>query len=318
MEVTTYSTVDTQGAGRFDEWNRVIADTYFPLQLIAREPATFFGQLERRRMGQVSLSRLATGAMQYERQPHHIARHFTQEEYLVTIPLRGPVDFRQLGRDVRCGPGSFILERGDEPYRFSYSAANEVRVLKVPKPALAEKLRHPDRFCARVIDARAGLPALLTSMIAEIQSLAMAETHAANILGRQIVEILALALDERIDRDDSGASSVRAGHLCRAERVVRQNLSNAALSPEFVASQCGISKRYLHELFSDTSTTVAQFIRDERLFAARDAIASSPGLSMAQIAYRFGFSDQAQFSRLFKAQFAMTPTEWRRTAAAGD
>lgn len=311
MEVTTYSTVETPAADRFEGWSRVIADTYFPLQLIAKDPATFFGRIERRRLGQVSLSRLATGAMLYERQLHHIARPFTQEEYLVTVPLRGPVDFRQLGRDVRCSPGSFILERGDEPYRFSYGTPNEVRVLKVPKPALAEKLRHPDRFCARVIDARAGLPALLTGMIAQIQSLAGAETHAANTLGRQIVEVLALALDERIDQDESSASSVRAAHLCRAERIVRHNLSNAALSPEFVASQCGISKRYLHELFSDTSTTVAQFIRDERLFAARDTITSSPGLSLAQIAYRFGFSDQAQFSRLFKSQFAMTPSTLR-------
>lgn len=35
---------------------------------------------------------------------------------------------------------------------------------------------------------------------------------------------------------------------------------------------------------------------------------------MAEIAYRYGFSDQAQFSRLFKAQFGMTPSDWRRRA----
>lgn len=315
MDVTAYSTAGSAPATRSAEWSRVIADTYFPLQLTFREPAGFSGQLERRSMGQVSLSRLATSPMQYERQPRHISAT-AQEEYLITVPRRGPVDFRQLGRDVRCDPGGFILERGDEPYCFSYAQPNELCVLKVPKPALAEKLRNPDRFCAQVIDARSGLPKLLTGMMAQLQTLAQAEAHAASVLGRQIVEVLAIALDERLDRDDGVRSAVRAGHLRRAERVIRQNLSNPALSPDFVADRCGISKRYLHELFGDTSKTVAQFIREERLFAARDAISSSRALSMAEIAYRFGFSDQAQFSRLFKMQFGMTPSDCRRMASA--
>jgi AraC-like DNA-binding protein len=32
---------------------------------------------------------------------------------------------------------------------------------------------------------------------------------------------------------------------------------------------------------------------------------------MSDIAYRFGFSDQAQFSRLFKAMFGQTPSGYR-------
>lgn len=315
MDIAAYSTAGSPAATRAVEWSRAIADTYFPLQLTFRDPARFSGHLERRRMGQVSLSRLTTGPLQYERHPHHIS-HTDHEEYLLTVPRRGPVAFRQLGRDVRCDPGGFILERGDEPYRFSYAEANELCVLKIPKAALAERLRSPDRFCAQVIDARSGLPRLLTGMMAELQSLAGTEAQAASVLGRQVVEMLALALDDRADRDGDARSSVRASHLRRAERVIRQSLSDPALSPDLVAETCGISKRYLHDLFGDTDKTVAQFIRQERLFAARDAISSSRTLSLAEIAYRFGFSDQAQFSRLFKTQFGMTPSDCRRTAFA--
>lgn len=314
MEIAVYSTASTAAAQRAAEWSRVIADTYFPLQLTYRDPGGFSGELERRQMGQVSLSRLATGPMQYERHARDIA-HNNPEEYLVTVPRRGPVDFSQMGREVRCAPGGLILERGDEPYRFSYTQPNELCVLKVSRPMLLERLRDPDRFCAQTIDARSGLSALLVSMMGHLQALSAAESHAANVLGRQIVEVLALALDERSGPEDAGAvSAVRAGHLRRAERVIRQNLSNPALSPEFVAGQCGISKRYLHELFGDTDKTVAQFIREERLIVARNEIAASQGLALAEIAYRYGFSDQAQLSRLFKSQFGMTPSDWRRRA----
>ena len=110
MEIAVYSTASTAPAQRAAQWGRVIADTYFPLQLTYRDPDGFSGELERRQMGQVSLSRLATGPMQYERHARDIA-HNSPEEYLITVPRLGPVDFRQMGREVRCAPGGLILER---------------------------------------------------------------------------------------------------------------------------------------------------------------------------------------------------------------
>lgn len=314
MEVTAHSTDQIIPTQRSAHWNRVIAETYFPLHLTFRDTADFSGMLERRQMGNVSLSRLATGPLQYERRPTHIS-HTREEEYLITVPRLSPIEFKQIGREVRCDPGGFILERGDEPYRFAYGATNELSVLKISKKSLAEKVRDPDRFCARIIDSRSGLPALFTSMMQHLHSLPLTEGRAAEVLGRQMVEVLALALDEAAGDDHQVRTSVRAGHLRRAEQVVRKHLSNPDLSPEFVADSCGISKRYLHELFGDTNQTVSQFIRDERLTAARDTITSSPTLSMAEISYRFGFCDQAQFSRLFKAKFRLSPSDWRKVGA---
>ncbi len=313
MDIAAHSTSEIRPNQRAAHWNRVISETYFPLQLTFREASTFSGTLERRQMGSVSLSRLATEPLQYERRPTHIS-HTREEEYLITVPRLSPVEFRQMGREVRCDPGGFILERGDEPYRFSYDTANELSVLKISKRSLAEKVRDPDSFCARTIDCRGGLPALFTSMMHQLHALPLSAGRAAEVLGRQMVEVLALALDENAGSDDHVRTSVRAGHLRRAEQVIRKNLSNPALSPEFVAEACGISKRYLHELFGDTNQTVSQFIRDERLVASRDLIASSHTLSMAEISYRFGFCDQAQFSRLFRAKFGQTPSEWRRNS----
>ena len=50
---------------------------------------------------------------------------------------------------------------------------------------------------------------------------------------------------------------------------------------------------------------------DQRLIAARNLLAMSNPGPMSDIAYRFGFSDQAQFSRLFKAMFGQTPSGYR-------
>jgi AraC-like DNA-binding protein len=244
--------------------------------------------------------------VQYERHKHHIAAT-TEEQYLITLPLRAPVEFRQLGREVRCDPGGILLERGDEPYRFSYGSANDLCVLKVAKPLLAEKLRSPDRFCAQVFDGRSGLGGLFTSMVQQVEQIGA--DPAGPVLGRHLIELLALALD---GTTEAGAgSAVRAAHLRRAQEFVRRNLSHPDLSPGLVAEACGISKRYLHELFAAENATVAQHIREQRLIAARDLLQMPNAGPLSDVAYRFGFSDQAQFSRLFKAMFGHTPSAFR-------
>ena len=313
VTIARHSTNGLPAHDRAGHWHGVIAEAYFPLQLTFRDAARFEGSLEMRALGDVALSRLRTEPVQYERQKHHIATT-NEEQYLITIPLRAPVEFRQLGREVRCDPGGFLLERGDEPYRFSYGSANDLCVLKVAKPLLADKLRNPDRFCALVFDGREGLGGLFTTMAQQVAQITT--DQAGIVLGRHLIELLALALDQSTQA--GAGSAVRAAHLHRAQAVVLRNITNPDVGPGMVADACGISKRYLHEVFADQNCTVAQFIREQRLIAARDLLQMPNPGPMSDIAYRFGFSDQAQFSRLFKAMFGQTPSGYRAMCGRGD
>ncbi len=310
MNVMTHSTTLLPPAARVGHWNDVIAKTYFPLHLTYRNAATFDGRLEHQELGDLSLSRLQTEAVQYERHSRHIVGA-SEEQYLITIPRRSPVAFRQLGREVRCDPGGFIIERGDEPYQFSYEAANDLCVLKVAKPVLLNRLRNPDRYCAQVFNGREGLGGLFTTMAQQVQAQGVSDLAAGCVLGRQLIELLTLAIDRTSETPDVAHSSVRAAHLKRAEEVIGRNLSSPDLSPDLVADACGISKRYLHEIFADGNGTVSQHIREQRLIAARNMLQMPNPGPMSDIAYRFGFSDQAQFSRLFKAMFGQTPSGYR-------
>ena len=133
------------------------------------------------------------------------------------------------------------------------------------------------------------------------------------MLSRQLLELLALAIRNERRSSESGTSSVRAAHLVRIEKFIHENLCNPLLSPELIASASGISKRYLHVLFKDVDGTVSHQIRNQRLVAARDILSDRPNLAISDVAYRFGFSDQAQFSRLFKSKFEMTPTDYKNS-----
>lgn len=305
------STANTPMRDRATQWNAAIADTYFPLHLHFRDPLSFQGQLSSMKIGDVGLSRLISSPVNYERRRAQI-KHTRDEKYLITIPICSSVEFHQLGKFVKCDPGGFIIQRGEEPYRFLYKNPNDLIVMKVTKSSLAERVRQPDRFCAKVVDATNGCAKLFTNMVMHAhEQVREAKSTSHETVGRHLLELLGLALEEQPDIGMSNSSSVRAAHINRVDQFVRANLNNPKLSPELISSACGISKRYLHDLFKDVNGTVCQHIRDQRLIATRDRLAQGNEDNIADLAYRFGFSDHAQFSRLFKTKFGMPPSQFR-------
>lgn len=312
---TLITTADTLPQERSQHWHSAIASTYFPLNLTFREPESFSGKLAIWDLGSLSLSRLTSEALRYERLRHHM-RGEKDEHFLVTVPAQSEIFFSQCGKDVRCNPGAFILERSHEPYEFSHAEAADLWVLKVDAKALGGRIRQPDRFCSLQFNAVDGAGGLFTDMLHLIpRRFDSMSVETRNTVGLQLVDLLVLALraDERTLT--SGTSTVRIAHLTRIEAFVRKNLGNSDLAPEAIARGCGLSTRYLHELFRDTNQTLGSWIRDQRLEACREALADpANAATVAEIAYRWGFSDQAQFSRNFKTHFGVSPKDYRTQA----
>lgn len=74
-----------------------------------------------------------------------------------------------------------------------------------------------------------------------------------------------------------------------------------------------LSKERIGAAFSQDSeyATIADFINHCRLEYARDLLATSPDMTVDDIASASGFSTRRTFSRLFKERYSVTPTEFR-------
>jgi AraC-like DNA-binding protein len=314
---STISTSRIAVGERSRYWHSAIAEAYFPLELQFRNADSFSGDLHMWQLGDVSLSRLTSDALQYRRHPHHLKGE-RDETFLVTVPARSEIFFSQCGKDVRCNPGGLILERSHAPYVFSHAEAADLWVLKVEARALSSHIRQPDRFCSLQFNATDGAGGLFADMLHLIPGRFDEMTFEARIaVGRQLVDLLVLALKSDERTLTSGSSAMREAHLARIESFVRGRLADRKLDPETIARGCGISTRYLHELFRDTNQTLGSWIRDQRLESCREVLSRpSNRQTVAEIAYRWGFSDQAQFSRAFKAQFGLPPKEYREAARA--
>lgn len=318
MRHVHFTTDPIEPGHEFRHWSEIIADAYFNLQLNSPDADRFKGQLDLWDMDTIQLSKLASSGLSYRRLRQHC--NVRDSEILVTIPLKSEVEFSQLGRITRCAPGQFILELSDEPYEFGYRPANVMWVLKVPAAALKARVGDATRFCARQYDRANGVGRLFSDYV-ELLIRHCSAKHSRNVfslMGTQLLDLLAISLQNHPDATLSQLSVVRDAHLRRIEAYVRAHLAEPDLSPAQIAHACGISVRYLHELFRDTGDTMSRWILEQRLQAAREALARADRReSVTQIAFGVGFKGQAQFSRTFRAKFGQAPSELIKSVNAG-
>jgi AraC-like DNA-binding protein len=97
---------------------------------------------------------------------------------------------------------------------------------------------------------------------------------------------------------------------------IEANLSDPQLSPASIAAAHFISTRHLHNIFQESGTTVASWIRSQRLEGTRRDLRDPlhAGKSVGTVAARWGFLDAAHFSRTFRDAFGVSPSAWRRDA----
>ncbi|MFC5067042.1 acetamidase/formamidase family protein [Flaviflagellibacter deserti] len=195
----------------------------------------------------------------------------------------------------------------------------ELLVMEVPR----------ERLLARLGRARIEFPSVLGSTVAaaaarpvmralatHFETIAEADIVAAEIA---VTELIAGALlGEARLADDSG-SQVQAAHFRRVTAAIEVRLADPDLSMVEIARQEALSQRYLQKLFELQDTTFSDYLRQRRLDRAKIDLAD-PGHSsesIAEIGYRWGFRDQAHFSRAFSIAFGVSPRGFRSSAPQG-
>jgi AraC-like DNA-binding protein len=99
----------------------------------------------------------------------------------------------------------------------------------------------------------------------------------------------------------------------RIMEYVRLHLFDHGLSAARIAHAHDISVRYLYMILARESLSLGDWIREQRAHrAARLLTDPDHDLSIADIAYRTGYADQAHFSRSFRRWYDTSPREWRR------
>lgn len=97
----------------------------------------------------------------------------------------------------------------------------------------------------------------------------------------------------------------------RVSELVRENL-DGSLRLSMLADECGLSVSHFARSFRRTFTISAhRYLIFQRIAKAKELLTTS-NLPLAEVGLESGFSDQAAFSRTFKAIVGASPGKWQR------
>lgn len=99
---------------------------------------------------------------------------------------------------------------------------------------------------------------------------------------------------------------------------LEENISNPEIKIEDLASSVNLSRSVFYgKIKSIVGMSPVDFVKHIRILRAEEMIVKSD-YSFSQIAYAVGFSDPKYFSKCFKKETGMTPSEYRDRAESGD
>ena len=286
-------------------WQQRVREVYFNLDVAFRS-STGSGRLLDQSLGPINVSCLNSSAMQYQRTKP--AQH--ESYFLITLPLQNRLRMQQGQKDVYCERGQVLLQHANEPYVLEYGHENTLWVMKVPSKLLKQHINHPENHTASVFDGNTGIGKLLSqNMVLLGQELLNGHLNPqqATYYNDFLLQLFAQVVkqDERVLHSDD--TSVRQAQLLKIQNFIACNLSHSELNPQYVATACGISVRYLHSLFQGLDNTFTRYVQQQRLQAAYQCLQAQPERSVSDIVYSCGFNDQSHFTRLFKLTYQTTP-----------
>ncbi len=189
----------------------------------------------------------------------------------------------------------------------------------MPQAWLEKYLPDPGALLARPISANEGWGAPLGSLIETMLSTGLDNSPLPrSLIAEQVGTLLTLATGFH-EPAPGQRSSRHRGQLARTILSrIESDFADTDLTPEQVARDIGISKRYLQSLLAGSGTNFVAELNAARLDHAADRLADprAAALQIAEIAYQAGFLDPGYFTRLFRKRFGVGPKEWRAAEVA--
>lgn len=309
LSVQYYSTADLPAAERHEAWVGRHWPSLAPIFRTAPlEP--FDTRSETLQIGELAIVFSTITAQRWTRD-RSMLRSSDPDSLLVIITAAGQAQGVMGDLGFRTGTGSVQLTDTSQTSVHDSTASRTI-MISIPRAVATARGLDPRALHGRVLPSSAAT--MLGPHALGLRAAAPELTEADGaIAASTFLDLLGLAVatsEPRIQRTSRAA----AGALARA--TIEAGLGQPSLTIAGLCRQLGISRTSLHRLFEEEGGVQA-YIRGRRLEAVRRSLIDPLGREpIYAIAERLGFSDAAHLSRLFRARYGLTPSDFR--ACGGD
>jgi AraC-like DNA-binding protein len=189
----------------------------------------------------------------------------------------------------------------------------EYQILALGRPSDPEVLNLLERGVGRRFDSKKGLSRVLQFTLAEtFNQMHCLKQQSKKSLQAAISAMTWDALREQLEGAPlMGRQEIRCARL---KGYIESHLTDPELSVEDIAQACNTSVRSVHRaLAADPAGSVWKYIWQRRLShcAAELRDPRHAERSITDICFVWGFNSSSHFSRLFRDQFGIPPSEYR-------
>lgn len=308
-----FSVRSKPGSEGLEQWQEEVFRTFVPLRITLPKDEPFSGTISSSGLGPLQVTTVDCDRGRVDRTPQLIARDSADYMY-VGLQRGGHAQVLQDDRSTELGPGDVALYDTTRPYTLHFPHRFRMQVLLVPRPLLPQSEQDLQRVTATALNRGDGLSRVVVPFLQNLVDHAPGITPmASSQLAANAVDLVGTLLAERLGHDAQGTPGGSLYLLLRVKAFIDRHLADPDLSPASIAREHRISVRYLHRLFESDSTTVARWIQQRRLDTCRRELArpSAAAPTVAAVARRWGFTNAAHFSRVFRAAYGTSPSEWR-------
>jgi AraC-like DNA-binding protein len=302
-------------AASFDHWRHLVAESFVPLTAETDRPDSFRGRMRSRVLDCMCIVEVSATSHSVHRTPALVAQP-GQRYFKLNLQLEGTGLLIQDNREAVLRPGDLAIYDTNRPYTLAFEEQARMMVVMFPHDSLSLPPDYVGQLSAVRLAAGHGLTSIVGPFITQLAgNLEALSGPSGSRLAANTLDLVSTMLHSELDLapDTMKPQMVLATSV---REYIDGNLADPQLSPASIAAAHFISTRHLHNVFHESGTTVASWIRSRRLERVRRDLRDPlhSGTSVGAVAARWGFLDAAHFSRTFRDAFGESPSDWRRGA----
>ena len=136
-----------------------------------------------------------------------------------------------------------------------------------------------------------------------------------NLVRNRIILQKKFSQQKDFDAQSLASNPIDQKFLDTVNSIIEKNLDNIDFDMNMMARELGLSRSSLYAKFKAlTGMTPNDFVLSCKLKRAATMLTAQPDLQIADISDQLGFGSPRYFTRCFKAQFEITPAEYRKRA----
>ncbi|WP_338837146.1 helix-turn-helix domain-containing protein [Gordonia polyisoprenivorans] len=251
------------------------------------------------------------------RTPEIIAEYPSPYVVVGTQSIPGGGTFTQSGRSYPYrGPAHIVIFDNNEPYQQTSEEVADLAGVWIPVESLGN-----DFVGVPIAPVVTGTP-LACAAAAFIRNFAFdVAARGADVdpdTELAVIDLVRAILARRQADQSPDRVCTDPVYVREATRaLIDHHFRDPEFSAETIAKTLHMSRRHLYRYFGDTDDTPATMIATRRLERARELLAYREGAGLDSVAAASGFTSAATLRNRFRAAFAVTPHEFRRSLTDG-